>query len=82
MNSCYLDPATLADGPGAVGHYSQAASWSDEGSLQSCAIRQVAMSGHGSWIRHDTSCPLCPEVRRGTGSAASLHDSCCSTLQT
>ena len=30
MNSCYLAPATLAtlaDGPGAVGHYSQATNW-------------------------------------------------------
>ena len=33
MNSCYLAPATLANGPGAVGHYRQATNWSDEGSL-------------------------------------------------
>ena len=33
MNSCYLAPATLADGPGAVGHYSQATNLSDEGSF-------------------------------------------------
>ncbi|CAE7275900.1 hypothetical protein AK812_SmicGene29690 [Symbiodinium microadriaticum] len=29
MNSRYLAPATIADGPSAVGHYSQATNWTD-----------------------------------------------------
>ena len=41
MNSCYLAPATLVDGAGAVGHYSQATNWSDEGSLQQIFDRVV-----------------------------------------
>ena len=86
MNSCYLAPATLADGLGAVGHYSQATNWSDQGSLQQildrcCAVRQVAMSSHDSWVCHDTCSSLRSGIRRGTGSAASLHDSCSSSLQ-
>ena len=40
------------------------------------------MSSHDSWVCHDTCCSLRLGVRRGTGSAASLHDSCCSSLQT
>ena len=50
MNSCYLAPATLADGPGAVGHYSQATNWSDQGSLQQIFDRVVQS---GKW-----QCPV------------------------
>ena len=50
MNSCYLAPATLADGPGAVGHYSQATNWSDAGSLQQIFDRVVQS---GKW-----QCPV------------------------
>ena len=50
MNSCYLAPATLADGPGAVGHYSQATNWSDPGSLQQIFDRVVQS---GKW-----QCPV------------------------
>ena len=50
MNSCYLAPATRADGPGAVGHYSQATHWSDQGSLQQIFDRVVQS---GKW-----QCPV------------------------
>ena len=46
MISCYLAPAILADGPGAVGHYSQATNWSDQGSLQQIFDRVVQS---GKW---------------------------------
>ena len=84
MNSCYLASATLADGPGAVGHYSQATNWSDQGSPQQFFDRVVQS---GKWqcpvMIHgfDTCSPLRLGIRRGAGSAASLHDSCCSSLQ-
>ena len=86
MNSCYLAPATLADGPGAVGHYSQATNWSDEGSLQQIFDRVVQS---GKWqcpvmIHGLVMTPFSPlrlGIRRGAGSAASLQDSCCSSLQ-
>ena len=76
MNSCYLAPATLADGPGAVGHYSEATNWSDEGSLQQIFDR-VVQSGkwqcpvmiHGFVI---TRCSLRLGVRRGTGKRSKL----------
>ena len=49
MNSCYLAPATLADGPGAVGHYSQATNWSDEGSLQQIFDSVYSFVGLDLW---------------------------------
>ena len=41
MNSCYLAPATLADGPGVIGHCSQATNWGDEASLRQIFDRVV-----------------------------------------
>ncbi|CAE7837912.1 ATG26 [Symbiodinium necroappetens] len=50
MNSCYLAPATIADGAGAVGHYSQASPWGDSDSLKAVLDRVVQS---GKW-----QCPL------------------------
>ena len=50
MNSCYLAPATIADGAGAVGHYSQASPWGDSESLKQVFDRVVQS---GKW-----QCPL------------------------
>ncbi|CAE7847032.1 unnamed protein product [Symbiodinium necroappetens] len=50
MNSCYLAPATIADGAGAVGHYSQASPWGDSESLKQVLDRVVQS---GKW-----QCPL------------------------
>ncbi|CAE7248625.1 Nek1, partial [Symbiodinium sp. CCMP2456] len=42
INSRYLAPATIADGPTAVGHYSQATNWTDnESQLQDASLLQV-----------------------------------------
>ena len=50
MDSCYLAPATIADGAGAVGHYSQASPWGDSESLKQVLDRVVQS---GKW-----QCPV------------------------
>ncbi|CAE7638677.1 unnamed protein product [Symbiodinium necroappetens] len=50
MDSCYLAPATIADGAGAVGHYSQASPWGDSESLKQVFDRVVQS---GKW-----QCPV------------------------
>ena len=54
MNSRYLAPATIADGPSAVGHYSQATNWTDNESQLMVLDRVVAA---GKW--------QCPAIFQG-----------------
>ena len=62
MNSRYLAPATLADGPSAVGHYSQATNWTDNESQLMVLDRVVAS---GKW--------QCPAIFQGMVSTPSSH---------